>query len=232
MFDPNADKSPINALPPVVIVLGLIIGGVEIVLQLAAQGYIGGIQGVTWRNDLVFAFGFFGNVFDYLVESQNFSQDALRRFVTYPIVHFSAMHAGFAVLLILAIGKFVAEIFHPISVLVLFFISSITGALAVGILGTTEYPLIGAYPAVYGLIGAYTWILWLAAGADRASRLRAFQLAGILLALQLFYRFSFGGSDEWIAEFAGFFTGFLLSFVLAPDGRQRILRWREYIRDR
>ena len=49
MFDPDADAPPINPLPPVVIVLVLMIGAVEGVLQLAEAGVIGAPGGAGWR---------------------------------------------------------------------------------------------------------------------------------------------------------------------------------------
>ncbi len=232
MFDPNANVSPVNPLPPVIVILALAIAGIELTLQLATAGFIGGPNGVGWRLETMRALGFFDNVFEYMRQTDTYDWNTLGRFITYPFVHFAFTHAAFAFVMILAIGKAVGDIFHTFSVLAIFFISSITGALAFGLLADSQYPLIGSYPAIYGLIGAYTWTLWLNASADGESRLMAFRLIGLLMALQLIYRFFFGGSEEWIADLAGFVTGFLLSFVLAPDGRARINRWVVQIRKR
>lgn len=232
MFDPNANASPVNPLPPVIVILALVIGGTEVMLQLGNAGFIGGPEAVGWRLELMRELGFFINVFDYMRETRTFDWNTLGRFITYPFVHYAAMHAGFAVVMILAIGKAVAEVFHTIAVLVLFFASTAIGAFVYGAIGATQAPLIGAYPAVYGLIGAYTWILWLRAGATGQNRLLAFRLIGILTALRLFYRVSFGGGNEWAADLSGFVTGFALAFVLAPDGRARIGSWVRFLRQR
>ena len=86
-------------------------------------------------------------------------------------------------------------------------------------------PLIGGYPAVYGLVGAFTFLLWSRLGAVHANRMRAFTLIGMLLAFQLVFGIVFGGAGYgWIAEIAGFGAGFLLSFVLVDGGVQRVLR--------
>jgi len=232
MFDPNSDKSPFNELPPVVIALAIIIGGTEIMMQLASNGFIGGENGVGWRVDAIRSFGFYDPIFEYMRETGTYNWSTLSRFVSFPFVHFAFTHAAFAVVMILAIGKAVGDVFHPVSVIVLFVASSIIGALAYGLVGDSQYPLIGAYPAVYGFLGAFTWLLWLKAGATGDSRLKAFRLIGVLLALQLFYRVAFGGGNDWVADLAGFATGFSLSFVLAPDGRARILNWVEFLRKR
>ncbi len=233
MFDPNANASPVNPLPPVIVILALVIGGTEVVLQLGNAGVVGGAEAVGWRQELARALGFFTNVFDYMLQTRTYDWNTLGRFVTYPFVHYSAMHAGFATVMILAIGKAVGEVFHSVAVLVLFFASSIAGAFVFGLIGAGgNGMLIGAYPAVYGLIGAYTWLLWLQAGATGENRLMAFRLIALLGGLRGFYRVFFGGGNEWAADMTGFVVGFGLAFVLAPDGRARIVRWVNYLRQR
>mgnify|MGYP001148006275 CR=1 FL=1 len=232
MFDPNADKSPFNELPPVIVALAVIIGGIEIMMQLSSRGLIGGEAGISWRVDAIRTFAFYDPMFEYIRESHSYDPKLLSRFITYPFIHFSFTHATFAVVMVLAIGKAVAEVFHTVSVIILLIACSVIGATAYGLVDSSQYPLIGMYPAVYGLLGAFTWLLWLKAGATGESRLKAFRLIGFLLALQLFYRLSFGGGNDWVADLAGFVTGFLLSFVLAPDGRARIAGWIEALRRR
>lgn len=232
MFDPNSDKSPFNNLPPVVVALAVIIGGIEIMMQLSSRGLIGGENGISWRVDAIRSFGFYDPIFEYMRETRTFNWETMGRMITYPFIHFAFTHAIFAIVMILAIGKAVAEVFHTVSVIVLLVTCSVIGATAYGLVDNTQYPLIGSYPAVYGLLGAFTWLLWLKAGATGENRLNAFRLIGFLVALQLFYRLAFGGGNDWAADLAGFATGFLLSFVLAPDGRARIARWMEALRRR
>lgn len=232
MFDPNADKSPFNALPPVIVALAVIVGGIEIMMQLSSRGFIGGEDGISWRVDSIRAFAFYDPVFEFMRETGTYNWSTLGRFITYPFFHFAFTHAAFAVVMILAIGKAVAEVFHTVSVIILLAASSIIGATAYGLVDSSNFPLLGSYSAIYGLLGAFTWLLWLRANATGESRLKAFRLIGFLLALQLFYRLSFGGGNDWVADLAGFVTGFLLSFVLAPDGRARIVRWVDVLRKR
>jgi membrane associated rhomboid family serine protease len=51
--------------------------------------------------------------------------------------------------------------------------------------------------------------------------MRAFSLIGLLLAVQLIFGLLFGAGQQWVAEVAGFCTGFALSFVVSPGGWQR-----------
>jgi rhomboid protease GluP len=232
MFDPNADKSPFLKLPPVIVALAIFVAGIEILMQLSSRGLVGGEGGISWRVDAIRGLGFYDSIFEYMRETETYSWETMGRMVTYPFIHFAFTHAAFAVVMILAIGKAVGEVFHTASVIVLLIACSIAGATAYGLVDDSQFPLIGTYPAVYGLLGAFTWLLWLKAGATGDSRFKAFRLIGMLLALQLIYRLFFGGGSEWAADLTGFVTGFLLSFVLAPDGRARIAGWAEALRRR
>ena len=83
-------------------------------------------------------------------------------------------------------------------------------------------PLVGGFPAVYGLIGAFTFLMWVRQAATGGSQWRAFTLIGVLMGVQMFFGAIYGGV-AWVAELAGFATGFLLSFVVAPGGWNRVM---------
>ena len=86
--------------------------------------------------------------------------------MTYPFVHGSFTHALFVVVMLLALGKMVGEVFRWWAVLLVFFGSADRrGRWPMRLVPGLRTPLIGAYPAVYGLIGAFTFLLWVQAGA-------------------------------------------------------------------
>ena len=103
----------------------------------------------------------------------------------------------------------------------------VSGALGFALITGSPVPLVGSYPGVYGLIGAFTFLLWVRLGAVGAPQARAFSLIGILVTIQLVFSLVFGGTPDWVADVAGFVAGFLLSFLLVPGGWRRI---REMIR--
>ena len=74
------------------------------------------------------------------------------------------------------------------------------------------------YTPVYGLIGAYTYAIWLRLGQAGENQILAFRLIGVLLFLQLIFGLIFGSNMAWISELTGFFCGFGLSVLLAPGG--------------
>ncbi|MCE8470804.1 rhomboid family intramembrane serine protease, partial [Rhodovulum sulfidophilum] len=192
------------------------------ILSLGARGLVGGPAAVGWRLQAIRDYGFSGQVFDWMLQSGQFPADQMIRFVTYPFVHASLTHAVFVVVFILALGKMVGEVFRAWAVLLVFFGAAIVGALAYGLLLDTPTPLIGGYPAVYGLIGAFTFLMWVRLAGTGPTQYRAFTLIGVLLGIQLLFGLLFGGGFDWVADLAGFCTGFVLSFVVSPGGWARV----------
>ena len=222
MFDPNANESPLNPLPPVVWLLALAIVLPELVLQAGEAGFVGGPEAIGWRLDLARSYGFFDTVFDWMRQTGTYPQEHLLRFVTYPFIHGSFTHAAFVAVFVLALGKFVAELFHALAVLAVFFGSAIVGAALYSVILDENTLLIGGYPGVYGLIGAFTWILFTDMRNTGQNGLAAFRLIAFFMLIQLIYKIFFDTSNQWLAELMAFFTGFALSFVLAPDARRRL----------
>jgi membrane associated rhomboid family serine protease len=220
---PPARESPLNVLPPVVWVLALPMIAMEIVLSLAAAGMIGGPAGAGWRLMALERFGYFPDVFRQMLAQQTFPPQHLARFVTYPFVHVSVTHAVFVVVILLALGKFTGEVFRWWAILVVFFGSGIGAALVYTAVPGMTTPLIGGYPATYGMIGAFTFLLWVRLTRIGDSGLGAFTLIGFLMATQLLFGLLFGGGFEWIADLAGFAVGFLLSFLVSPGGWARVM---------
>jgi membrane associated rhomboid family serine protease len=220
--DPNA--APINPLPLVVWVLALPLLAMELVLSLAERGLVGGAQGAGWRLQAVERFGMWPELLRHQWETGGYPLEELHRLASYTLVHASFTHALFAVVILLALGKMVGEIFRWWAVLVVVFGAAIAGGVAYGLLvpGVTA-ALIGAYPAVYGLIGAFTFLLWVNLARSGANKYRAFSLIGLLLLMQLIFGVLFGGTWDWVADVAGFAAGFLISFVVSPGGFSRVM---------
>lgn len=217
------NESPLNPLPPVVIALFLVIVGVEIVFNLGARGLIGGPQAVGWRLGTLERFAFSSEIFAWMQQSGRWPVEHVLRAVSYPFVHASFTHALFAGVMLLALGKMVGEAMGSLAVVAIFFVSAAGGALVYALTVASTAPLIGAFPAVYGLIGGFTYMLWLRLGQLGENQIRAFTLIGFLLAIQLIFGLRFGANAEWVADIAGFAIGFGLSTVLAPGGWAKLV---------
>lgn len=221
-MNPGNDNSVINPLPPVVWLLaGPIIAG-EILFGLGQTGLFGHVS-IGWRLDALQRFAFDPNVFRQMAALNIWPWKHIARVVTYPFVHGSLTHAAMVLVFLLALGKMVGEVFRGWAVAVVFFGSAIAGALVYAAVPFTNAALYGGYPATYGLIGAFTWLLWKKLGQVHANRSRAFVFIGFLMAIRLLFALLFGGTDDWIADFSGFAAGFLLSFLVAPGAWRRML---------
>lgn len=221
--DPNAP--PLNPLPPIVWMMALPLIAMEVVLNLGERGLVGGPQAIGWRLQAMERFGVFPDLLRYMVETKQYPIEGLLRLISYPLIHGTFTHALFAVVILLALGKMVGEIFRWWAVLVVVFGAAIAGALAYSFLVPgVRAPLIGAYPAVYGLIGAFTFLIWVRLAGTGTNRYRAFSLIGMLLLMQLLFGVVFGGNWEWVADLAGFAAGFLMSFVVSPGGFRRVVQ--------
>ncbi len=216
------NNSPINPLPPVVVALFLLIAGVEVVFSLGARGLVGDASAIGWRVAALQKYAFSGEIFDWMLSSGVWPFEHVMRFVTYLFVHGNFTHAAFASVMLLALGKMVGEVFSAFATLAVFILSGIVGALAFALVLDNPAPLFGAYPGVYGLIGAFTFLLWTRLGQMGENQARAFSLIGFLVGLQLLFGLVFGGNQDWVADVAGFITGFVMSFFLIPGGWARI----------
>lgn len=217
------NEHPVNPLPTVVWILVAPIIVTEIIFALANTGLIPGM----WNGERLMILGQLG--FDPLgfrrmIALQDWGFRPFVTLISYAFVHLSLTHAAFVVVFTLALGKFVGEVFAGWAVAVVFLASSILGAVVYALMPFTQVTLVGGYPGAYGLIGAFTWLLWMRLGPGDPNRIRAFSLIGMLAGLQLVFGALFGASPDWIAQFTGFAVGFVLSFLVAPGGWRHLLR--------
>lgn len=216
-------NGPINPMPPYIVALFLVLVGIEAVLSLADRGIVGGAMGVGWRMSALEEYGFSPRVFWWMFENGIFPPEHLKRFVSYAFVHGTFTHALFAGVFVLALGKMVGEAFGAIATLAVFLVATICGAVIYAVFVGGDRLLFGAYPGAYGLIGAFTYVLWLRLGQMGEAQVRAFSLIGMLLGIQLVFAVLFSGPKDWVADIGGFVAGFLLSFAVSPGGWTKIL---------
>ena len=216
-------QSPVNPLPPVVIVLFLAVIAPELIFTLGAEGLIGGPSAIGWRSLAIQDYGFSARAFNWMFEHNIVRVDYVMRMITYPFVHGSFTQALFAGAMVLALGKFVGEKVPQWAVLVLFGFSSVAAAAVYGLVLPDGPLFFGAFPGVYGLIGGFTYLMWLRLGEMGAQQARAFSLIGFLLGIQLLFGLLFDSGYDWIADLAGFAAGFAISLILVPGGWSKIL---------
>ena len=208
-------QSPVNAVPPAILLVFFAIAGIEAALALGAQGTLGGPAAVGWRVMLMERFAVSGAVLEHAAMGD---AGLWPRFLLYALVHGGTVHAIFAGVLLLALGKFVAEGMGQARAMAVLLGATVLGGLGYALAVGGTRPLFGAYPGVYGLIGAFTYLTWLKLGRMGENRLQAFRLIGVLLGLQLVFGALFGASPHWVGDVAGFLAGGVVAVLVAPGG--------------
>ncbi|KIN63248.1 Rhomboid family protein [Sulfitobacter noctilucicola] len=221
MQDPDF-QPPVNPLPPVVTLTFIAIAGVEAGLSLGEAGLIGGPGAVGWRLGLIRDYGFSGQIFDWMMGNGVWPFTEVIRAITYPFIHLGFTHALFAMVLLLALGKLVAEAMGQLTFAAIFVTASAGGAVLYAVLLDDPAWLVGAYPGVYGLIGGYSFVMWRQLAGTGTQQYRAFSLIAFLMGIQLIWGVFFEVGTQWVAELIGFFLGFGLCFLLAPGEWARV----------
>ena len=222
MQDPILEP-PVNPLPPLVILVFVAMAGVEAGLSLGEAGIIGGPGAVGWRLGLIRDYGFSGQIFDWMMANGRWPMNEVIRVITYPFIHLGFTHSLFAMVLVLALGKLVSEVLGSVTFLAIFVLSSVGAAALYAVLLNDPTWLVGAYPAAYGLIGGYSFVMWRSLAGTGMQQYRAFTLIALLMLIQLIWGIFFEVGLQWIAELIGFFIGFGICFLLAPGEWARIV---------
>ncbi|MGI3168815.1 rhomboid family intramembrane serine protease [Pseudooceanicola sp. C21-150M6] len=216
-MDPRPE-SPLNPIPPLILALFVVMMGIELVFQLGARGIIGGPQAIGWRQVAVMDYGFQGVFPSHMIETRQIRPEFLMRFISYPFINGSFSGALIAGVMLLALGKFVGDVMAPVAVFFVWLVATIGGALAMWGLADEGAWLYGGFPPVYGLIGAFTYLLWVRLGSVGASQLQAFRLIAVLVGIQVVFGVVFGFAPDWPADLGGFVAGLIAAPVAAPGG--------------
>jgi len=232
MYDPNADAAPFNPLPPVIWALTALILLPELVLSLADRGLIGGPTAIGWRSEAIQTLGFFDPLFDWMLENGWFPIQGTYRLLSYVLVGDGFIPTLIAAVILLALGNVVGRVFSPLSVIAGFVFSAFFGAITFGLVEPSQDLLIGAFPAVYGIMGMYSFALLAVAHSKGAHPATAFRLPVALIVFQLIFWVAFGAVGSLTADIGGFLAGFGASYLIGPGSAARIRGWRDSLRSR
>lgn len=203
-------------MSPAILAIAIAILVIELAVTAGARGLVGGPLGIGWRANLIEQFAVSDRLFEWMWATGNWSLPDLARFVAYAFVHVSFSQAVFAAVFVLALGKFVGDVAGGLRATVIFLGSAIVGALVYVLVVQDAGFLTGGFPGAYGLIGAFSYVLMTRLEQMGGNQLQAFQLLGILMAIQLGFGLIFGGPPHWIADLAGAGAGFALMALMQP----------------
>ena len=120
----------------------LAIVGIELVFFLGAEGILGGREAVGWRVSAQQSYAFSAQAFHWMLSAGDWPLEHLVRFVGYQFLHGNFTHALFAAVIVLALGKMVGEVFSAVSVLIVFVLAGVFGAVVYGFVFPDGYLLI------------------------------------------------------------------------------------------
>ena len=120
------------------------------------------------------------------------------RLITVALTHAGLLHLGFNMYSLMVLGNPLEAAFGPRKLLVVFFISLLTGSLASAYFASIYSYSVGASGAIFGLFGALA-IVGRRIGADIRSIL-------VIIGINFFIGFAMGGVD-WRAHLGGLIGG-------------------------
>ena len=214
----------VNPIPTAILAIFFGITLVEAFLFFDYGGLNGKTGAAAERLLLIQNYGVPPGLANWMLGIGDLSTGNVFRFIAYPFVNLSILSAVLASVLLLALGKMVGEVFSTLSVVLIWTLSTILAGFFYSLSTTNGQTLVGSYPGVYGFVGAYTFVSWITLRlAKNKNQSQAFSLIVALMSVQLLFSFLFGTGQLWIADFAGFVTGFILSFFLSPGGIKGVL---------
>jgi len=120
------------------------------------------------------------------------------RLITVALTHAGLLHLGFNMYSLMVLGNPLEAAFGPRKLLIVFFVSLLTGSLASAYFASLYGASVGASGAIFGLFGAFV-IVGKRIGADIRSIV-------VIIGINFFIGFAMGGVD-WRAHLGGLIGG-------------------------
>ncbi len=133
-----------NNVPPGVLILGGVIVGIELLLQ---------VFGVEWRSAAFLFLAFFPFEFSMPYQELFFGQNLIM-FFSYSFLHGNFFHMIINVAIFFSLGKQIEEKLGSTNLILIFISTSIAGAIAYQSLSSgSSVPMVGASGGVFGFFG-------------------------------------------------------------------------------
>ncbi len=205
------------------VLLWLLVGGmvaIELLLALGDRGWLGSFE---WRRT-AFVYGAFWQPLVTGTARPVFEGQAATMFLSHAFLHGGLAHLALNTVILLALGKFVAEHAGPWPMLLLFVVSAIAGGAGFALLADARAPMVGASGAVFGFIGL--WQFW----ETLARRRHGMPLKPVLTmllglaAINVALAFVLDGGLAWEAHLGGFLCGVAVGPLMTVLARRRLTR--------
>lgn len=199
-----------NPQPVAVWLLVLPIAGVEAVLSLASAGLVNWPGSIAWREAWVLRAGITPALQDWMIGAATYPPEHLLRYLAYGFVHLGPAQSVLVAAIVAGLGTACAPALGSARVVGFALAGQAAGAVAFGLWGLEGAWLIGGYPLIFALAGAYAAVQWHSGVGARAFGLLAMLVLGRLAVAALM-----GGTD-FLADLVAAGVGFALALGLRP----------------
>lgn len=153
--------------------------------------------------------------------AQLYSGQKVLMFLTYALLHGSALHFAMNSVILLALGKGVASFLGARKTILLLTLSAVAGAAAFGLLSTSRGPMVGASGAVFGLLGLWqAWDFRRLRQRNQSVRPVVGGIAGLILVNFVLF-FTLSGTLAWEAHLGGWIAGWVSAWTFASQRKPR-----------
>ena len=203
--------------------LWLVVGAmvaIELLLAVGDRGWLGGIE---WRRTAL-VYGAFWQPLVAGTARPAFDGQTATMFLTHAFLHGGLAHLALNTVILLALGKFVAEQAGPWPMLLLFLVCAVAGGAGFSLLADARGPMIGASGAMFGFIGL--WQYWETLARRRHGmtlRPVVTMLLG-LAAINVVLAVVLDGGLAWEAHLGGFLGGVAAGPLMTLLARRRLTR--------
>lgn len=199
----HARPAPIvTPLPWAVWLLTLGVAGVELVLWAGAHGLVNWAGSAGWRAQALVLFGISPELQGWMWDTGRYPPEGLWRYLVYGFFHLGPMQAALVVVITAALGKACADRLGSLKVLILLVLAQAAGGMAFGLVADPGAWLIGGYPMIFALAGAYA--------ALTGTRQALFMVA-VLVVARLALTAMAGGGMDWLADLTALSMGTALA---------------------
>lgn len=209
---PSRDGQPqVPGAPAFLWLLVGLMAAIEGALSLSDAGLLGDFN---WRWP-AFAVGAFWKPIFTGAMAPLYPGQRVSMLITYAFLHGGLAHLLLNSVVLLALGKFVADRIGAGRTLLLLALSAMGGALAFGLLATGSGPMIGASGAVFGLIGLWQgWDYRMRRAAGLPLRPVVTAILGLAV-VNIVLFVILGGGLAWEAHLGGWLVGWGAAWRLA-----------------
>ncbi|MGG7643408.1 rhomboid family intramembrane serine protease [Rhodovulum sp. YNF3179] len=200
---------------PLLALVGAIVV-IELALSAADRGLFGGID---WRRAALVYGAFWEPLLDGRLRPA-FALQPYTMFLSHAFLHGGLLHVAMNGVILLSLGKFVAEQTGVWPLMLLLAAAAVGGGVGFGLLAEADAPMIGASGAVFGLLGL--WQYWEATARRRMGLTLApvLQTLAGLVVLNVLIAILVQGALAWQAHLGGFVAGAALGPVMTGFARR------------